>query len=106
MGFSGGVRPGNQGAAAPVPGGSRQPDPVSGGKEGFGSKIQSGRRGSSLLEAAQRGAGTEPWGSRRKCPVGREQKGSICSSSSRADNSSIAVCEFLHGEKTRTRKSL
>lgn len=64
------------------------------------------RRGSSLLEAARRRAGTEPWGSRRKCPVGREQKGSICSSPNTADNSSSAVCEFLHGEKKKTRISL
>lgn len=30
---------------------------------------------------------------------GREQKGSICSELKRAESGSIAVCEFLHGEK-------
>lgn len=50
----------------------------------------------------------ERWGSRRKLPAGREQKGSICSHLSRAESGSIAECEFLRGEKkkTRDRKSL
>lgn len=90
---TGGLQPRAQGLTSARPG--------SGGKHGFGSKTQSGRRGSSLLEAARCRAAMERWGSRRKCPVGREQKGSICSSPSRADSSSIAVREFLHGEKTQ-----
>lgn len=47
----------------------------------------------------------ERWGSRRKRPAGREQKGSICSHPSRAESGSIAECEFLRGEKKKKKKN-